>query len=217
MAFTCSQCNAPLVTGSRFCAQCGMQFNQPVPPYDGSPQPMPSQQNPYMGAPPIQKKKRSPVLVGCAAVFGFFVVMGIIGNLAGGGKDTGSSSSPTSVSSNSGTSPSTPDATPVQAPDVTVSAKQLYEDYKANEVSADEKYKDKTIVVSGTVRNIGKDIVGTMYVTLEGDDVIGSVQCMFDDEYKGQLSQLQKGQHVTIQGTGGGYLMNALIKDSQIK
>jgi hypothetical protein len=93
----------------------------------------------------------------------------------------------------------------------TVTASKLFEDYDANEVSAEEKYKDKVLVVSVTIEDIGKDIADTMYITLKADDVIGSVQCMFSEEHKSQLADAAKGQQVTVKGKCSGRLGNVLL------
>jgi len=99
------------------------------------------------------------------------------------------------------------------APAVYVSASKLFADYDANEVSADEKYKDRVLVVSATIKDIGKDIMDTMYVTLETtDDSFGGVQCMFADEHKSHVASAAKGQQVTIRGRCDGKLMNVLLR-----
>lgn len=97
------------------------------------------------------------------------------------------------------------------APAARVSARQLFADYDANEVAADDKYKDKVLVVSGTISDIGKDIVDTMYVTLETDGFM-NVQCMFADEHKSQLASASKGQSVNIKGKCEGKMGNVLLR-----
>ena len=97
-------------------------------------------------------------------------------------------------------------------PVITISAIRLYEDYKANEVAADEKYKGKILQVTGVVGNIGKDIVGIMYISLKTNDLIGSVQCMFAGEHKERISQISKGTKVTIKGKCSGLMMNVILR-----
>jgi len=99
---------------------------------------------------------------------------------------------------------------------IKISATKLYEDYKANEVAADTKYKGKMLEISGTVDDVKKDIVDTMYVTLKGDEYFGSVQCYFDNKYTSQLANLQKGQQLTITGKCNGLMMNVLVKNCEI-
>ncbi|MEK6333668.1 MAG: hypothetical protein AABM67_01890 [Acidobacteriota bacterium] len=102
---------------------------------------------------------------------------------------------------------------------IPVSAADLVAAYKANEVAADENYKDKLLAVSGTVDSIGKDILDSMYVTLSSGEEysITSVQCMFDDASKSQLARLSKGQRVTIVGVCNGKFGNVLLKDSELR
>ena len=51
---------------------------------------------------------------------------------------------------------------------IPVTATELIADTKANEVAA-EKYRGNTLAVSRNVGTIGKDILGTRYVTLESE------------------------------------------------
>ena len=223
--FTCPRCNTQLPNGTRFCPNCGLQFDQPVP-IPGQPV-QPGQFQPGQQAPGGQfqpamppKKKRNPFVIGCLGLFGFFVVIGVIGNLANGGKGTGSntippttSSSPTSSTPSPSSSDDSSSSSSSEPAAIAVSANQLSSAYNANEVSADDKYKDKVLEVTGTVDSIGKDFTDTSYVTLQASGDILGVQCMFDDQYKSQLSKLQKGQRIRLRGTCKGKTLNVLLAD----
>lgn len=104
-----------------------------------------------------------------------------------------------------------------QTPALEVSANQLYADYEANGVSADQQYKGKILKVTGTVNTIDKDIMDQIYVTLKGDGVIGDVQCFFSDDYVNEAAQLQKGQKITVVGKCDGKLMNVMLKGCNIE
>jgi hypothetical protein len=93
-----------------------------------------------------------------------------------------------------------------------VTATKLYADYKANEISADNTYKGKLVEVSGTVDNIGKDILDKPYISLTTGEIIGSVQCMLDDDAIAEASALAEGTKVTMQGRVNGLLGNVLVK-----
>ncbi len=67
--------------------------------------------------------------------------------------------------------------------------------------------------MSGTIENIGKDILGTMYVSLKTDNVIFSVQCMFDDEHTSEVANASQGQQVTIKGRCDGKFGNIVLRD----
>lgn len=103
------------------------------------------------------------------------------------------------------------------APDVEVSAPVLFSDYESNEVAGDEKYKGKILLVSGSVDDISKDITDTLYISLDAGQTFGSVQCFFADEHTDELSQVRKGQYVTIQGRCDGKLGNIFLRGCSLK
>lgn len=109
-----------------------------------------------------------------------------------------------SPSVTSSTTEAIPVATPSQAP-IIVSASKLSSDYQSNQVSADAEYKGNLVQVTGTVYNIGKDILGNPYVELQDSeyDPIG-VQCMVSQDIEPTLASLSKGQIVTLEGTVSG-------------
>jgi hypothetical protein len=82
--------------------------------------------------------------------------------------------------------------------DIMTTASNLYDDYNANEVAADEKYKSKLIEVTGKIERISKDIFNDPYVTLMAGDY-AVVQCSFKETK--QLSRLVKGDRITIIGS----------------
>ncbi|MDX9925554.1 MAG: hypothetical protein RBS48_12395, partial [Ignavibacteriaceae bacterium] len=51
---------------------------------------------------------------------------------------------------------------------IKITASQLVADYKANQVAADSKYKGNIVEVTGTISTIGKDIMDTPYISLNG-------------------------------------------------
>ena len=97
---------------------------------------------------------------------------------------------------------------------IEVRAAQLYAEYKANEIAADQKYKDKMLKVTGVVSTIGKDILGSPYVVLTGggEYEVWGVQCTFSSAYEPQLAKLTKGQQVSVTGKCKGYLINVLLE-----
>lgn len=103
-------------------------------------------------------------------------------------------------------------------PALSMNAFQLVNDYKSNEVAADEHYKGKVLEVSGIIRSIGKDIMDTMYVSLEGggEFEMRGVQCYFADSERNKLATLSKGRWITIKGRCDGLMMNVLLKECVI-
>lgn len=100
---------------------------------------------------------------------------------------------------------------------LTVSANQIHADYEANEIAADAKYKDKVITVTGTVDSIGKDVMDTMYVTLETSNMFNQVQCFFPDSNAGDLATIAKGNSMRIKGLCEGKFVNVLLKGCTIQ
>lgn len=127
----------------------------------------------------------------------------------------GSSSTPTQVG-NGGNTNTAPAAQPEEV--IKITAVKLSEEYDANKVAADAKYKDKLLEVSGTIDTIGKDILDTPYVTLQGRQYsLFGLQCMFAKSDEAELATLGKGQTITLQGRVSGELIgNVLAKSCKI-
>lgn len=126
---------------------------------------------------------------------------------------TNTTGSVASVATNS----STPTPVQSQVP-IIVTATKLSSDYQSNEVSADAKYKGNLVQVSGTIYNIGKDIMDNPYIELQNGpyDPFG-VQCMFSQSDESKLANLSKGQTVTLLGTVSSKVINVLVEGCQIK
>jgi hypothetical protein len=159
------------------------------------------------------KKKMSTgkkVLIG----LGILVLIGIIGNLL----DKKGSPASINAEANANLTQAQKDSIEkVKLEEIkknTITAKQLIAEYEANEVSADNTFKGKTFYVAGTVVDIKKDILGKIYVILDGENIIRRVQCYFEDaETAGKMS---KGMNVTFKGKCSGLMMNVLMKDCQL-
>lgn len=93
----------------------------------------------------------------------------------------------------------------------------LVQEYAANEVRADGRYKGKILAITGTVDTVGKDILNTPYVTLKGSsDGFRSVQCFFGKAGEPELAMLRTGGTITIRGRCAGLMMNVLLKDCAV-
>ena len=109
-----------------------------------------------------------------------------------------------------------PDNPLIPKVDMEVTASELYRAYEANEVSADQQYKGKRLLITGVVENIGKDVMGNPYVALKIDFLKG-VNCYFDDKNNKVLSHLSKGQKIQIIGTCAGLtLTDVVVKDCEL-
>ncbi len=102
---------------------------------------------------------------------------------------------------------------------IVVKASKLYSDYDSNEVKADKKYKDKLLEVTGIVNDIGVSL-GQTYVCLSTGEQYSafSVQCFFDDEDDiDKVSELSKGDKITLSGTCTGMSMNVTVDNCKLK
>lgn len=99
-----------------------------------------------------------------------------------------------------------------------MSAAEIIRAYESNEVAADQKYKGRTVEVTGVVGDISKDFMGEPFMTLgTGKQFeIPSCQCYFVKEDHSKLGTLRKGQTVTIRGTVDGLMMNVQLKNCRL-
>lgn len=73
-------------------------------------------------------------------------------------------------------------------------------------------------MISGTIEDIGKDILGAPYLTLQSGatDSLGAVQAVFPTEASGQLAMLKKGAFVSVVCTVDGLLMNVIVRNCRL-
>lgn len=150
---------------------------------------------------------RHKVLTVLGAIIALFILIGIIAASGGGSKD--------STSTTAGSNGTKTDA-PAQPAAIQVDAKKLSADYEANEVAADNQYKNKQVQISGTIKDIGKDILDSPYVSFENGNSIFGVQCMFDKSDGNALASLTKAQKITLTGKVSGKLGNVIVNDCKI-
>jgi len=105
----------------------------------------------------------------------------------------------------------------VQEAAIKITASDLYAQYEANEIAADELYKNKILEVSGVIEAIGKDITDSMYVALKTDNIIGLVQCMLADSEKLKAANLVKGNAIVVTGKNSGKLMYVILRNCTIQ
>lgn len=118
-------------------------------------------------------------------------------------------------------SPSTPSASSLAQSEITdISPEELITSYEANEVKGDEIYSGKYFRLTGTIGDIGKDILENVYITFKRDEqfALTSVQCYFSDEAEIQkVMELNSGDNITLVGYCEGKFGNVQIKDSIIE
>ena len=104
-----------------------------------------------------------------------------------------------------------------ETPEITVTAIKLATDYESNEIAAQKQYQGKIVLVSGTVDDIGLDILNKPYIVLSGGNEFSlvNVQCMIKN--KDEAANLAKGDKVSVQGKVSGKMMNVLIEHCILK
>lgn len=103
---------------------------------------------------------------------------------------------------------------------VKVTAHELYEAYEKNEENANELYLNKTVIVSGNIGDIGKDVFNNTYVTLYNEKKYSTlgVKCFFTDIKEiEKVETLNKDDYITIIGTVRNKQVNVKVKQCTIK
>jgi hypothetical protein len=108
------------------------------------------------------------------------------------------------------------DAAQMVSEAITVDPKELYSAYDSNEIKADSTYRDKTLRLTGTVGDIGKDILDKPYIKFNADNYgMTGVQVFFKTVELDKIGELNKGQTVTIVGIcKGKQIINVVLEDS---
>ncbi|MFC2105247.1 hypothetical protein ACFLS0_00595 [Candidatus Bipolaricaulota bacterium] len=93
----------------------------------------------------------------------------------------------------------------IEETDIHVSAGELRDEYEANEIAADLKYKYKMIRISGYVESIGRNIDDVAFVILVGSpEERYGVKCYFGPVDELMIVPLSPGDYVTFVGFASG-------------
>ena len=159
-------------------------------------------------------------------VIGGLVIIGALGSITGGNSNNKiSDSKQTSVSIENSdskqTSVSNENSNKKQMePELSMSASELINAYKENEVKADKMYKGKIVEVNGIVDGIDSYMNDKAVVTLsDGDEFsIYTVSCYIDNDNQDKACELKKGENITTIGKADGEVIGQpSIKDCKIK
>ena len=154
------------------------------------------------------------------------VIIGALGSITGGNSNNKiSDSKQTSVSVENSdskqTSVSNENSNKKQMePELNISATELINAYKENEVKADKIYKGKIVEVNGIVDAIDSGIDDKAVIRLSDGDEFSfyNVHCYIDDENQDKACELKKGENVTIIGKEDGEIAGQpCIKNCKIK
>jgi hypothetical protein len=96
---------------------------------------------------------------------------------------------------------------------IIVTAKKIISDYEANEIAADNRYKNKVVQVKGIVDSVSKDFLGGLYIVIKSGDryALNSIHASFPEESSGLLSKLKKGDNVTVTCDGKGFMVFSVM------
>jgi hypothetical protein len=112
--------------------------------------------------------------------------------------------------------PSAPAVTP--SPLVEVAARQYFNDYQANEVSADARYRGKRLRVTGRVSEIRRDMFDNIVLELRTSNRFMGVNVHLDDSQTARAAQVSRGQDIAVVGEGGGMIMGSpIVADAVIE
>jgi hypothetical protein len=166
---------------------------------------------------PPAPKKTSGCLIALAVLGGLFV-LGVIVSAAGGRTGGGRASRDTGSDARSDSAHSPGAKSDPQRPDVEVDAVTLWKDYQANEVAADNRYKDKQLLVSGKVTDISKDFLDDVVIKLATPNPFMNVMATMDDGEAAKAARLSKGEDLKIVCKGGGMVIGSpMLRDCVIR
>jgi hypothetical protein len=92
---------------------------------------------------------------------------------------------------------------------IRLSAIELWDVYHANEVAADNQYKDRLLLVDGTVKSIDKDFMDNIVLHLRSRNEFMGTMAKVEDSEKSRAAALRKGQKVALECRGDGMVMGS--------
>ncbi len=96
-----------------------------------------------------------------------------------------------------------------QKADFEISAPELLQRFEDDEVSANETFVDKVVIVKGLVDDVSEDSL-TLTVYLKEMNAISGVLCSFDKSVLNR-EDIDKGDEVRIKGICSGYLLDVIL------
>ncbi|WP_444659397.1 OB-fold protein [Caproiciproducens sp. R2] len=211
----CSKCGKEFE--GNFCPNCGEPANsvenpstehenwnnwKPIP---SQPQRFPAYKNPSIWNNSRRKKFSPSQVIGVVfgSIFLLFALIVVIAIMTPSGNDNAVAAGTNSVEQKENSESLKEEA-------ITVDYKALYKDYEDNAINADKKYRDKKLILTGTIANIDRDIAQNPYVTFNIDEYgAKSIKMSFGND--DTVAALKKGQKVTVVGTCGGTFASTII------
>jgi hypothetical protein len=97
-----------------------------------------------------------------------------------------------------------------------LSAEDLFAEYEANRDAANNKYKGKTLRVSGRIDTISSGPSGNSYVILKSNSSMFGIQCIFDGKSQA-LSDLRQGERATFRGEVFAKIGNVVLRHCEVQ
>ncbi len=100
-------------------------------------------------------------------------------------------------------------AAPTVGPDgvTSVGSIRLFQDYEANEVAADNRYKDKPVRVTGRVVAVEKNLMDAAVLGLTSGNLVFQTMATLTPDETPRAAVLAKGDTIVVQCTGAGSMM----------
>ena len=92
-----------------------------------------------------------------------------------------------------------------------ITAEALAAEFEANEVRAESKYRGEKYRVSGTITDIGKEILGKPYLIIDN-----KVRAVFEKGAEAAIARYDKGMQVTGNCEVGGKLVYVILQDCSL-
>lgn len=115
--------------------------------------------------------------------------------------------------------PAEPPPPPAAEQVINLTVDELLSAYMMSDVSAHEKFTNKTLKVSGIIGKVSVNDARALYsVFLSSAEISGfrDVECRFPKQYAAIISKCQVGQKVTIQGKYFGYVINVILRNCEL-
>ncbi|MCK0160518.1 OB-fold putative lipoprotein [Allomuricauda sp. F6463D] len=95
-------------------------------------------------------------------------------------------------------------------PDLVLLSQTLLEDFESDEISANTKYLEQIIQVTGKIQKLGT-ANGNGTITLNNGDSMGSIICHLSGTENKKMVSLREGQEIMVKGICTGYLMDVIL------
>jgi hypothetical protein len=89
-----------------------------------------------------------------------------------------------------------------------VTAQNYFTAYQANQIAADEKYQNETVIISGTIASINNDQLNGPYISFAVDGIGDSVYAFLDPSAIAEAASYQSGQSITLYCSSSGVIMD---------